>query len=105
MSPTVRLMDPQRRLELEANAGRLGSARVSIVLLPWGDDSTVIIVDEHPLTGSGCSSHTTTCQPASARTLAATSPFGPAPMTTTSDVPALLLPTMPMGYPIQCPST
>ncbi len=54
---TVRLMDPERRLELEANAGWLGSARVSIVLLPWGEDSTVIIVDEHPLTGLGARLH------------------------------------------------
>ena len=38
--------------------------------------------------GVGCSSHTTTSRPAPARTLAATSPFGPAPVTTTSQVTA-----------------
>jgi hypothetical protein len=54
---TVRLADPERRLELEANAGRLGSARVSIELLPWGEDHTVVIVDEHPLTGPGARWH------------------------------------------------
>ncbi|MGH3833701.1 MAG: SRPBCC family protein [Pseudonocardiaceae bacterium] len=54
---TVRLVDPERRLELEANAGQLGSARVSFELLPWGEDHTVVIVDEHPLTGPGARLH------------------------------------------------
>lgn len=54
---TVRLMEPGRRLELEAQAGRLGSARISIELLPWGEDRTVVIMDEHPLTGPGARWH------------------------------------------------
>jgi len=54
---TVRLMEPGRRLELEAHAGRLGSARVSIELLPWGQGRTVVIMDEHPLTGPGARWH------------------------------------------------
>jgi hypothetical protein len=54
---TVRLMEPRRRLELEAYAGRLGSARVSIELLRWGEDRTVVIIDEHPLTGVGARWH------------------------------------------------
>jgi hypothetical protein len=54
---TVRLVEPKRRLELEANAGRLGTARVSIALLPWGEDHTVVILDEHPLTGPGARWH------------------------------------------------
>lgn len=54
---TVRLMDPERRLELEAKAGQLGSARVSIELVPWGEDQTLVIVDEHPLTGPGARWH------------------------------------------------
>jgi hypothetical protein len=54
---TVRLVDPERRLELEVNAGRLGSARVSIALLPWGEECTVVIIDEHPLTGPGARWH------------------------------------------------
>ncbi len=54
---TVRLMEPCRRLELEAYAGRLGSARISIELLDWGDGRTVVIIDEHPLTGPGARWH------------------------------------------------
>lgn len=54
---TVRLMEPCRRLELEAYAGRLGSARISIELLRWGQDRTVVIIDEHPLTGLGARWH------------------------------------------------
>lgn len=54
---TVRLMEPGRLLELEAHGGRLGSARISIRLLPWGDDRTVVIIDEHPLTGPGARWH------------------------------------------------
>ena len=54
---TVRLMEPCRRLELEAHAGRFGSARVSIELLSWGGDRTVVIIDEHPLTGFGARWH------------------------------------------------
>jgi hypothetical protein len=49
----VRLVEPCRLLELEAHAGRLGSARVSIELLDWGEGRTVVILDEHPLTGPG----------------------------------------------------
>jgi len=54
---TVRLMEPGRRLELEAQAGPLGSARISIELLPWGEDRTVVIMDEHPLTGPSARWH------------------------------------------------
>lgn len=54
---TVRLAEPCRRLELEAYAGRLGSARVSIELVRWGEDRTVVIIDEHPLTGPGARWH------------------------------------------------
>jgi hypothetical protein len=54
---TVRLMEPCRRLELEAFAGLLGTARISIELLRWGDSRTVVIIDEHPLTGLGARWH------------------------------------------------
>jgi uncharacterized protein YndB with AHSA1/START domain len=54
---TVRHVEPRRRLELEAYAGRLGSARISIELLSWGEDRTVVIIDEHPLTGMGARWH------------------------------------------------
>lgn len=53
---TVRIMEPQRRLELEARAGRLGNARISIEILPWGADA-VVVIDEHPLTGPGARWH------------------------------------------------
>ena len=55
---TVRLVEPPHRLELEAHAGKLGSARISISLLPWGEDRTVVILDEHALTGPGRWWHT-----------------------------------------------
>lgn len=55
---TVRYVDHGKRLELEANAGKVGSARVSISLLPWGEDRTVVVIDEHPLTGPGAWWHT-----------------------------------------------
>ncbi|MBB0244297.1 SRPBCC family protein [Streptomyces alkaliphilus] len=48
----VRVCEPRRRLELEAEAGRLGTARIALELRPWGPD-TLVIVDEHPLTGPG----------------------------------------------------
>lgn len=54
---TVRLLEPERRIELEANAPPLGSARVAIGLIPWGDGETVIILDEHPLRGRGAQLH------------------------------------------------
>ncbi|MET7302440.1 SRPBCC family protein [Embleya sp. NPDC005575] len=46
----VRLCDPGRRLELEAVASPLGTARIGIELLPW-DTDTLVLVDEHPLRG------------------------------------------------------
>ena len=55
---TVRLVEAGRRLELEANAGWVGSARVSISLLPWGTGQTLVIIDEHPLTGPPARLHT-----------------------------------------------
>nr|WP_202511931.1 SRPBCC family protein [Streptomyces sp. SID3343] len=48
----VRICEPERRLELEAMARPFGSARIAIELVPWGDD-TVVVVDEHPLRGLG----------------------------------------------------
>ena len=47
---TVRLVEKGKCLELEAHARPLGSARISIQILPWGEDS-VVIMDEHPLRG------------------------------------------------------
>lgn len=39
------------QLELEAYAGKIGSARVSISVRDWGEGRTLVIIDEHPLTG------------------------------------------------------
>jgi hypothetical protein len=47
---TVRLVEPGKSLELEALARPVGSVRISIQVLPWGEDS-VVVVDEHPLRG------------------------------------------------------
>lgn len=49
---TVRFRDPGARLELEAHAGILGTARIAIELRPWGE-YCLVIVDEHPLQGAG----------------------------------------------------
>ncbi|HEX5566519.1 MAG TPA: SRPBCC family protein [Streptomyces sp.] len=53
----VRICEPPSRLELEASAGRLGSARIAISVRPWGDD-TLITMDEHPLRGTVARLHT-----------------------------------------------
>ncbi|MGK5532978.1 SRPBCC family protein [Streptomyces sp. URMC 129] len=52
----VRAHEPGTRLELEAQSGVLGSARISIEVRPWGED-TLVVVDEHPLTGPGGKLH------------------------------------------------
>lgn len=49
---TVRINQHHHQLQLEARAGKMGSARISIEVLPWGDH-TVVVIDEHPLTGPG----------------------------------------------------
>jgi hypothetical protein len=49
---TVRYCEEGSRLELEANAGPLGTARIAIELRPWGEQC-LVIVDEHPLRGAG----------------------------------------------------
>lgn len=49
---TVRIAEPMHRLELEASAWPLGTARISIDVLAWGGDS-VVVIDEHPLRGPG----------------------------------------------------
>jgi uncharacterized protein YndB with AHSA1/START domain len=51
-SCVVRICEPESRLELEAMAERLGSARIAFTLLPWGTN-TLVLLDEHPLLGPG----------------------------------------------------
>jgi uncharacterized protein YndB with AHSA1/START domain len=48
----VRQEERPARLALEVDSGRLGTARVDVEIRPWGRDS-LVIVDEHPLTGAG----------------------------------------------------
>ncbi|MET9208986.1 SRPBCC family protein [Streptomyces bacillaris] len=52
----VRRIERPRTLELEAEAGALGSARIALDIRPWGD-KTLVIVDEHPLRGLGGTLH------------------------------------------------
>ncbi|MEV3987441.1 SRPBCC family protein [Streptomyces sp. NPDC049837] len=54
----VRLCEPPRCLELEAQSDALGTARIAIELRPWGDE-TLVVVDEHPLRGPGGLLHNT----------------------------------------------
>jgi uncharacterized protein YndB with AHSA1/START domain len=54
----VRRHEPPRTLELEAESGKLGTARIAVDVRPWGED-TLVIVDEHPLTGTGGTLHNT----------------------------------------------
>jgi carbon monoxide dehydrogenase subunit G len=48
----VRRCVPGSELELEAKAGRLGTARIAVELRSWGEQC-LVIVDEHPLRGPG----------------------------------------------------
>lgn len=58
----VRSCDERSRLELEAQAGVLGTARISIELRPWGEHC-LVIVDEHPLQGAGGRLHNVGFEP------------------------------------------
>jgi len=51
-SCTVRICEPGRRLELEAKAESLGTARIAFTLIPWSEH-TLVLLDEHPLLGPG----------------------------------------------------
>jgi hypothetical protein len=55
---TVRRVEPKRALELEARARWLGTARISFDVRPWGEH-TLVIIDEHPLSGPGARVHNT----------------------------------------------
>ncbi|MFI2782380.1 SRPBCC family protein [Streptomyces sp. ALB3] len=55
-STVVRRCEAPRTLELEADSGRLGTARIAVEVRPWGEDSLVII-DEHPLRGPAGALH------------------------------------------------
>ncbi|WP_327420479.1 SRPBCC family protein [Streptomyces sp. NBC_01230] len=53
---TVRRIDRPGVLELEADNGPLGTARIAFDIRSWGDN-TLVIVDEHPLRGPGGAFH------------------------------------------------
>lgn len=52
----VRRSEPGTVLELEADSGPLGTARIAMELRPWGEH-TLLILDEHPLRGAGGALH------------------------------------------------
>ncbi|PWS50091.1 polyketide cyclase [Streptomyces sp. FT05W] len=52
----VRRSEPASVLELEADSGPLGTARIAMELRPWGGN-TLLIFDEHPLRGAGGALH------------------------------------------------
>ncbi|MFD0020634.1 SRPBCC family protein [Streptomyces sp. NPDC058382] len=52
----VRRSEPIGVLELEADSGPLGTARIAMELRPWGEH-TLVILDEHPLRGAGGTLH------------------------------------------------
>ncbi|GAA1523869.1 SRPBCC family protein [Streptomyces albidochromogenes] len=54
----VRRTAPPYEIELEADSGALGTARIAIEVRPWGDDALVVL-DEHPLRGVGGALHNT----------------------------------------------
>ncbi|MEU3962214.1 SRPBCC family protein [Streptomyces buecherae] len=59
---TVRFCEEGSRLELEAHAGALGTARIAIELRPWGEHC-LVLVDEHPLRGAGGWLHNAAFEP------------------------------------------
>jgi uncharacterized protein YndB with AHSA1/START domain len=54
---TVRRCEPPAILELEADSGRLGTARIAFDVRPWGEQDSLVIVDEHPLRGPAGALH------------------------------------------------
>ncbi|MDK1475838.1 SRPBCC family protein [Streptomyces sp. 549] len=54
----VRRHEPPHHLELEADSGWLGTARIALEIRPWGEE-TLVILDEHPLRGPGGRLHNT----------------------------------------------
>ncbi|WP_329139812.1 SRPBCC family protein [Streptomyces sp. NBC_01476] len=44
-------------LELEADSGPLGTARIAVEVRPWGTKDSIAILDEHPLRGAAGSLH------------------------------------------------
>lgn len=53
----VRRSEAPHLLELEADSGALGTARIAVEVRPWGEQDSLVIVDEHPLRGAAGSLH------------------------------------------------
>ncbi|WP_327287264.1 SRPBCC family protein [Streptomyces sp. NBC_01198] len=53
----VRRCEPPHLLELEADSGPLGTARIAIEVRPWGELDSLVLIDEHPLRGAAGSLH------------------------------------------------
>jgi uncharacterized protein YndB with AHSA1/START domain len=54
----VRRSEAPHLLELEADSGPLGTARIALEIRPWGEEDTLVIIDEHPLRGAAGALHT-----------------------------------------------
>lgn len=54
---TVRRAEAPRILELEADSGPLGTARIAIEVRPWGEKDSIVVIDEHPLRGAADALH------------------------------------------------
>lgn len=57
-STIVRRCEEPGVLELEADSGWLGTARIAVEVRPWGENALVVL-DEHPLRGPGGFLHNT----------------------------------------------
>ncbi|MCM2422767.1 SRPBCC family protein [Streptomyces sp. RKAG293] len=53
----VRRSEAPHILELEADSGPLGTARIALEIRPWGRADSIVVVDEHPLRGAAGSLH------------------------------------------------
>ncbi|SEG84081.1 Polyketide cyclase / dehydrase and lipid transport [Actinacidiphila yanglinensis] len=53
----VRRSEAPHLLELEADSGPFGSARIALEVRPWGEQDSGVIIDEHPLRGAAGSLH------------------------------------------------
>jgi hypothetical protein len=53
----VRRSEAPHILELEADSGPLGTARIALEVRPWGGRDSIVVIDEHPLRGAGGSLH------------------------------------------------
>lgn len=53
----VRRSEVPHLLELEADSGALGTARIALEIRPWGEQDSLVVLDEHPLRGAAGSLH------------------------------------------------